>query len=309
MRISDTIKVNLALFTAVSTWALAFVAIRIGLEGYSPGALALLRFSVSSCCLGAFFGRNQISTRFSLRHLGLIICISLCGIFGYSLLLNTGQKTISSGLASFIVAQTPVITTTLAIAIFSERPTLITVIGITISGLGIATIVGSQPFAFDFNLGLLMVMAATLLGSCHTILQKYLLQELSPYHVTTFATWFGTICLLIFLPQLINEAAHAPSTSTIAAIFLGIVPSACGQWLWTYGLSKTMVVRASAYLYTMPIISTLFGWLLLSEIPSMLALIGGLIALIGSMLVKKDISPKKTLPKGYADKEPTTTSA
>ncbi|MCC2667478.1 MAG: eamA, partial [Gammaproteobacteria bacterium] len=43
-----TLKTKLALLTTVVLWASAFVAIRAGLQGYSPGGLALLRFLIAS---------------------------------------------------------------------------------------------------------------------------------------------------------------------------------------------------------------------------------------------------------------------
>ncbi len=309
MNISDTIKVHIALLCAVCTWSLAFVAIRIGLAGYSPGSLAILRFSIASMCLAALFGKNSTPKKISLRQICLVFATVMLGIFAYSLLLNNGQKAMSPGLASFIVAQTPVITALFAIIIFGERPASITVAGIAVSCSGIALIVTSKPMHVDSNFGLVMLGLATICGSFHTICQKYLLLELKPYHVTAFSTWAGTIALTVFFPQLLSEAADAPIKSTLAAIFLGIIPSTLGQWCWSYGLSKTTVVRAAAYLYTMPIISTFFGWLILGDIPTVFALIGGSIALVGAMLVKKDLTARKPVEDKTASKAPGTTSA
>ncbi len=42
-----------ALAVTVLTWASAFPAIRVGLDGYGPWALALLRLLVASAVLGA----------------------------------------------------------------------------------------------------------------------------------------------------------------------------------------------------------------------------------------------------------------
>ena len=272
---SQTIKANLALLGAVTTWASAFAAIHLGLEGYSPGSLALIRYFVASMRLGLFFPRNVLKIKLQARHLLLLLGAGALGICGYSLLLNGGQKAVSSGLASFVIAQTPVMTAIFAIVLLNERPAFITIVGITISCIGVGVIVASEPLRLDFSFGLLMILSATLCGSLHTIFQKYLLKDLIPYHVTTFSTWFATaILLLIFLPHFLNQTADAPRHATMAAFFLGVIPSTIGQWLWSYGLAKTTVVRASAYLYTMPIISTIIAWFVLDERPSRYALMG-----------------------------------
>lgn len=271
-------------------WSLAFAAIRLSLTGYSPGSLALFRFSIASICFALPFNQSSKTPKLTIRQLMLLLVLGSVGVAGYGLLLNSGEKTVSSGLASFIVAQMPVVTSVLAIALLKEKPSLMTVCGIGVSCVGVGIIVVGQPIHIDLNMGVFLVALATLCGSLNSVLQKDLLRDLSPFHVTTFSTWAAAVTLLIFLPDLIDDVRHAPLTSTYAALFLGVVPSTIGQWLWSYGLSKTQVVRASTYLYAMPILSTAFGFILLSEVPTIPALIGGCVALFGSALVKKDIS-------------------
>jgi len=290
--IPTSIKVNLALFAAVALWSLSFVAIRIALDSYSPGSIALLRFSVASACLLLVFIRSPRYVPVSKRQVRLLMGVGAIGLASYSVLLNSGEKSIPSGLASFVISQTPVVTAALAIAFLKEGPSFMTMCGMLVSFFGIMIIVFGETIQVDINLGLLLVMSATVCGSLHSIFQKYLLEELSPYQVTAFSTWLATLSLLIFFPKLIIDLRDASFEATAAVIFLGIVPSTIGQWLWTYGLSRTLVVRASAYLYAMPIISTACGWLILSEIPTSSALIGGLVALIGAILVKKELVQK-----------------
>lgn len=297
MTIKATIKVNLALFTAVALWSLSFVAIRIALTSYSPGSIALLRFFVASLCLLLVFIKNPRSMPMTKQHFRLLIGVGAIGLASYSVLLNSGERSVSSGLASFVIAQTPVVTAALALAFLKERPSFMTICGMSVSILGMMIIVLGETIRVDINFGLLLVMLATVCGSLHSIFQKYLLKSLSPFQVTAFSTWFAALSLLIFFPVLTTDLKEASSDATAAVIFLGIVPSTIGQWLWTYGLSRTLVVKASAYLYAMPIISTTCGWLILSEIPTSSALIGGLIALVGAMLVKKDVPEDSSIAR------------
>jgi drug/metabolite transporter (DMT)-like permease len=297
MAIKATIKVNLALFTAVALWSLSFVAIRIALISYSPGSIALLRFFVASLCLLLVFIKSSEHRPMTRQHFRLLVGVGAIGLASYSVLLNSGERIISSGLASFVIAQTPVVTAVLAMAFLKERPSFMTMCGMSVSIFGMMIIVLGETIQVDINLGLMLVMLATVCGSLHSILQKYLLKDLSPYQVTAYSTWFATLSLLIFFPKLMIDLKDASLKATAAVIFLGIVPSTIGQWLWTYGLSRTLVVKASAYLYAMPIISTVCGWLILSEFPTSSALTGGLIALIGAMLVKKDLPEDRSLPQ------------
>jgi drug/metabolite transporter (DMT)-like permease len=290
---SNALKVNLALLSAVILWSGAFVAIRMSLTGYSPGSVGLFRFGLASICLALPMFFNAKLPRLNRQQVLSLLFIGTVGTAAYSILLNSGEKSISPGMASFLVAQTPIINTILAMGFLKERTSLNSIIAISISCIGVAIIVLGQPIQHNFNLGLMLVITATICGSIQSIMQKYMLGQLSPWHVCAISTWFATLALLFFLPNLIDEFAKAPASATWAAIFLGLVPSTIGQWLWSYGLSKTLVAKASAYLYMMPFLSTLFAWLVLSEWPSTLELVGGLMALLGVILVKKDVSPQK----------------
>ncbi len=295
---SKTLKVNLALISAVVLWATAFVAIRISLGGYSPGSVGLFRFGIASCCLALPMLFGSKFPRLRPRQILSLFIIGTIGTAAYSILLNSGEKNISPGMASFLVAQTPIINAILAMGFLKEKPSLNSITAISVSCLGVAIIVIGQPIRENFNLGLMLVITATVCGSLQSIMQKYMLGQLSPLHVSAISTWFATLALLFFLPNLLKEWHSAPTSATWAAIFLGLFPSTLGQWLWGYGLSKTLVVKASAYLYMMPFLSTSFAWLVLNEWPSRLELIGGLVALLGVVLVKKDVrpSPQKTGP-------------
>jgi drug/metabolite transporter (DMT)-like permease len=287
MSSSEDIKANAALISAVILWSFSFVAIRIGLESYSPGALGLLRFLVASLCLLIMFPKSAQNISISIRDLLLLAGIGVIGIAGYSIFLSTSQKTVSSGLASFMVAQTPVITATLAMFMLKEKPNLITMLGIGISCLGVSIIWQGQPVHIDLDTGLMLLVLATICGSLHSIWQKHALAGLSPYQVTAISTWFAAAALLVFLPALLSTLKHASLHASMAVIFLGIIPSTVGQLLWCYGLSRTRVLKATAYLYAMPFLSTIFGWLILGEIPTGAALLGGSIALLGAVIVKK----------------------
>ena len=67
MKIQYSIKTRLAVWITVALWASAFVGIRAGLESYTPGSLAALRFLVASFCMLILYmrlpNRNRISWR------------------------------------------------------------------------------------------------------------------------------------------------------------------------------------------------------------------------------------------------------
>ena len=95
----------------------------------------------------------------------------------------------------------------------------------------------------------------------------------------------GTILLLIFLPKGVSELVTAPPIQIFAIFSLGIFSSAIAYILWGKALAiaeKTSDV--TNFMFLTPLLSTILGFLLLKEIPSIGTFIGGSMILIGLIL-------------------------
>jgi drug/metabolite transporter (DMT)-like permease len=282
-----TLKTKLALLTTVVLWASAFVAIRAGLQGYSPGGLALLRFLIASVAIYFVFYRSSRKGRPSIQRRDLYrgLFSGVVGIGCYNIALNYGETLVPSGMASFIVSQMPVVTALLAVFFLNERITHDGCLGMGLSVIGVAMIALSHHAEFGFYLSVLYVIFACLAGGIYNILQKPLLQKYKAVDLTAYAIWGGTIVLSVFLPDLIHDMQHTSFKATLVVFYLAIFPGVIGYSTWAYALSKIPASRAASFLYAMPIFATLIGWIWLSEVPTMMAFIGGLVALLGVWIV------------------------
>ncbi|MDQ5817942.1 MAG: EamA family transporter, partial [Actinomycetota bacterium] len=89
-------RLILALIVTVFFWAAAFAGIRVGLESYGPGELALLRLLVASVALAAY----AAYTRMRLPEIGDLPVIFAVGFLAFALYhvaLNFGERTVSAG--------------------------------------------------------------------------------------------------------------------------------------------------------------------------------------------------------------------
>lgn len=280
----STLKINLVLFLTLLFWASAFVGIRMGLAGYSPGALALLRFIVASFCLLLLTLRVRDKRTIPWKdrlHLGFL---GLIGIGIYHYCLNFGEINVSAGIASFIIGLMPVITLVLSFFILKERLTAALWLGVFVSFSGLLLMILGDGFQARSDTGILAILIAAIAGSILNIFQKDFLKHYHPVEVTAWILWGGTLSLAIFSVQLFHEIQTAAWETTMAVIYLGIFPAALSQVGWGYVLNHMTVSRASISLYALPIISTILGFILLGEVPPALSFIGGLIALIGALI-------------------------
>lgn len=282
-----SLKLKIALWTVIGLWASAFVGIRAGLQDYSPGGLALFRYLIASgVMLLIYFSRQDRKVIYG-KDLVMVIMTGVIGIGVYNITLNYGEIKVPSGIASFIVSQSPIITTLFAILFLQERINLYGLIGIGISVFGVLLIALSRGNEFKFYACIIYILLATLSCGLYSILQKLLLKKYHVIDLTAYAIWSGTCVLLIFIPDLKNDLQTVSLASAWVVIYLGIFPAALAYLAWNYILNRMSATHAVSYLYATPLVTTLIGWLWLAEIPRVLAMIGGLTALLGVWLVNQ----------------------
>lgn len=280
-----SLGIQLCLWGTVILWSSSLVAIRIGLHGYSPGALAVLRYLVASFCLLILYWRLPKRRTPTWRELLYIIFIGILGIGVYNIAINYGEIVVPAGIAGFIIGLMPVFTMIFAFFVLKERVPVKCWLGVLISLIGLLFIAYSERRGLTYHLGLLYILIAAILGSYYVVGQKTLFQRFHPLELVILTIWGGTLIMLFFLPDMIRELPAAPWQSTLAAVYLGIFPAAIAYALWNYALSKASAGRASGYLYAMPLIATVLGMIILREYPQPIEFTGGLITLLGAITI------------------------
>ena len=292
-----TVRGWLALLASVVLWGSGFVGIRMALPAYSPPHLALLRFLSASVTIlvYALIAGVRPPAR---KDVPYILLMGFISITVYHVALNAGERTVTAGSASMLIASGPIFSALLARIALDERLRAWGWIGIAISFAGVSLIAIGEGGGLHFNLGAFLVLIAALATGISVVLQKHYLKR---YNVTDFSTHLilaGTLFLLVFLPGLATEIRHAPLKPTLAVLYLGVFPAAIAYLTWGYVLKRIPASIAASSLYTPPIFAILIGWLVLREAPGVLSIIGGGLAFAGVTLVNAKGHPRK--PVGIA---------
>jgi drug/metabolite transporter (DMT)-like permease len=276
-------------------WASAFAGIRagmritpaggIGADGYGPGELALLRFGTASAAL-ALYGlatRMRLPARSDLPGIGLA---GLLGISIYHVALNFGEVTVQAGAASLLISAAPVFTALLSVLFLQERLTRLGWGGILLAFGGVALIAVSGSGGLHFTPGALLILLSAVVAAAFSILSKKTLRRYAALEFTSYAIWAGTLPMLVFLPGLVRQFRGAAPPATFAVIYLGIFPAAIAYVLWNYALSKMPASLLSSFLYLSPVIASFIAWVWLGEVPALLTILGGGLAILGVVLVQ-----------------------
>jgi drug/metabolite transporter (DMT)-like permease len=275
-----------AALTSVCLWASAFVGIRAASHSFSPGALALGRLSIGSLLLGVLLVRRGWAHT-SRRDLGLLLIAGLTWFGLYNVVLNSAERSVDAGTASMLIMVAPIVVVALAAAFLRERVTRTLFVGgaVAFAGvivIGIATSTGSATLV-----GALLCLGAAVSSAIGLVAQKPVLGRVSALQVTWICCAIGALVCLPYAPALVRELRVAPPAGIGWLLFLGVFPTSVAFTTWAYALARGTAGRVVAMTYLVPPVTIVLSWLMLGEVPELVAVLGGALCLGGVYITRR----------------------
>lgn len=279
-------KVPTAVATVLVLWASAFIAIRAVGDTFAPGPLALGRLTVGSIALGIVALRYRRPFP-SGRGLLLVTTYGVLWFAGYTVVLNTAERHLDAGTAAMLVNIAPILVAVAAGLFMAEGFPRPLVIGIVVAFAGVVIIAVGGVGAHSDGLGILLGIVTAVLYAAGVLTQKIALRTVDAVSATWIGCAVGTVVLTPFLPQAIQQYAHASGGAIAAVVYLGIFPTAIAFSLWAYALSSSSAGRLTSTTLAVPAIVVLMSWVLLGEVPTVFAMVGGALCLLGVAISRR----------------------
>lgn len=283
-------RLLVAVGITVLAWASAFVVIRYVGPYFSPGSLTLGRLLVGSAVLSlSMVGRRRV--RLDRREWALVALIGVAWFGIYNVALNAGERRVDAGTAAMLIQLAPILIGVIAgLALGEGFPRMLVLGGlVAFAGtlvIGVATSTGNAN-----AVGVLLVLVSAAVYAVAMVAQKVVLRRVPGLQVTWLACLVGTVATVPFAGTLLREVAVAPTRSLLGVVYLGAVPTALAFSTWAYALSRTSAGRLGVTTYAVPPIAIALGWLLLGEVPALLAVVGGVLSLVGVAIVRRPSRP------------------
>jgi drug/metabolite transporter (DMT)-like permease len=282
--------VLIAVIVTLLAWASAFVVIR-GVAPHIPGgALALGRLIVGTVALGVVALIQRRWLRPTAREWIQIVVYGIAWFGAYNVTLNIAEHSLDAGTTAMIVGAGPILIALGAGLFLGEGIPKWLAIGAGVAFVGVILIGLATSLTATKGIdpiGVVWSLVAAVTYTVGVLVQKPAIRRLPASQVTFMGCAIGMIACLPFLGQLASSLAVAPTSAILGVVYLGLVPTAIGFSTWAYALQRSTAGRLSVSTYIVPAIAIVLALIFFGEIPAPLAIVGGVICLVGVAISRR----------------------
>lgn len=287
-------KRNLALLAVFSTavfYGINYTLVKRVMPNYlSPYALVWVRI----CAATILFWITSFmikSSELEKKDFPKVALLSIVAIVINILSFFKGISLTTPINASVIMVTTPILVFVFSLIILKEKLELKRGLGIIIGLLGAFLLTTADKKmaenAVNIPLGNLLVFVNASGYALYLILAKKMIEK---YHPITFVKWLYTFGLLfmtpfIFKEVLVVEWQKIPFNIYLIIAYVVVFATYCNFLFNLYGLKQLKPTTVSAFIYTQPVIASLFALLVGSDELSWIKIASTLLIFIGVYLV------------------------
>ena len=279
---------HIAALVTILIWGTTFISTKVLLRAFTPIEILFTRFMIGYVALLIFYPRRlHLANN---RQEWLFVAAGISGITLYYLLENIALTLTTASNVGIIITIAPFFTALLsAMFLKSDKPSAQFYGGFLTAIAGVALISYNGSSALELNpTGDFLAALAAVAWAVYSILTRKI-SELGYHTVQTTRRIFmyGLLFMLpiMFLMDFDLKSAHFVSGVNIGNIlFLGFGASALCFVTWNTAVKLLGAVKASVYIYLVPVVTVATSVLILDEPLTPILITGAALTLIGLWL-------------------------
>ena len=282
---------GVALFTII-VWGVTFVCTKVLLADFAAVEILFLRFAMAFCVLYAA-SPGRLPGMTPRRHLAAASA-GLTGICLYYLLENIALGHTMASNVAVILTATPLFTALVARFVFrsGERLGARFYLGFLVAMTGICLISFNGSRLSLNPVGDMLAVTAGLVWAFYACLTSMMGRwGNSPIQITRVTFGWGLLFMLPFMAYF----GFSPDTARLLKpvnlgnlLFLGLVASALCFTTWNMAVRSLGTVRASLYIYLVPVVTVAVSVAVLDEPLTFLSALGTALTLAGLFLSQSE---------------------
>jgi drug/metabolite transporter (DMT)-like permease len=286
----------------------AFVVGKLAVADLPPATIALLRYAIAVILFAALLlVERRPLVRPSPSQWLLLTGMGLSAVAGYNLVFLEALELAPAAEGGLIVPGTaPLLFVALSALVFRELPSRRTVLGVGVASVGLAILFASAGGLGDGSIsrrqGELLYVTGGLCWAIFFVCARGLHGRIPSLAANTYAAVIGLVVLapVAMLPGPDAGLAHVRLPSLVEAAYLAVFATVLLLWANVRGVERLGANRAAPFAYVAPIAAVLGAAVFLGERPSVVEMLGGAIALIGTWIATHRpaaVMPATTTPK------------
>ncbi|MDP9274812.1 MAG: DMT family transporter [Chloroflexota bacterium] len=273
-----------------------WIAAKLGVTAVPPLELSTMRFAIASVVLLAACAITR--TPLPLHRWRPVTLAAAFGVVGFNTLAFVGLSLTPASDSALIIPTTIPMATAVFATLIHERLTPRKLLGFAIASVGAALVIvggqqaGAEPSG-DRLLGDLMELGAATGWAASLVVGATVVRTETVLGYVTLMVLIGTALLLPLgaWQQGYRDVPSWTRETWLAAGFLGVFSTAVAYVLFLWAVRRLGAGLAAMVSYLTPVGTLLLAFLILSERPLLLQLLGGAVIVIGVRFAAHRSSP------------------
>jgi len=284
----------------VLLWSSNWPIMKSGLDYVDPVNFVLHRFAISTLVLAPLLAVQWKKVPKNRRDL---MALFLLGVIGSAGIVATtiGLVYEKSGIGATLTYSQPLFVFCMAVPFLGEKVNASRLLGVLVGFLGVV-VLSMKEVAFEgLTFSVLLLLAGAFLWGVTVIYYKRFLGHIDP--IVTNIVQLGVGSLLLGVVDAVSGRFFWPLSMAYLSIVLyaSIGASSIGLTLWLFLLRDEDATVLSSSSMAVPLVSFLFGWMLLQETVEPRSILGAVLIVVGVYLVNREVRDRSEHSANHAD--------